>query len=97
MNEEKQETKEESKEETTPKGETTPDTDQSPIEKGEKILKGIDEGMKKYEALVIRQEEAAARMLVGGKGEAGEAIKSPEEEADAKIDAEVAETLKAYD
>ena len=71
--------------------------EQSPIERGEAVLKGIDEGMKKYEAITERMEKAAARMLLGGKAAAGEQVKTPEETKKEKIDAEVAEAVKMYD
>ncbi len=73
------------------------ETEPTPIERGESIIKGIDEGMKKYEKLVERQEKAAAQMLLGGKAAAGEATKTPEEAEKEKAAAEIDETLKRFD
>ena len=78
--------------------EAAPDTtgDITAIEKGQKILDGIDEGMKKYEALVKRQEEAAARMLLGGKGAAGQPQKTEKEVTQEKVDEEVKTALERF-
>ena len=99
-NNEKQEEAAEQKpaEETTPKGETTPDTNKpTAIERVEAGIENLEEIEKRVQKLVERQEAVASRMLLGGKGEGGKPIKTPEEEEKAKIDDEVAETLKAYD
>ena len=78
--------------------ETIPEASEEPsaIEKGEAILKGIDEGLKKYEEVTARMEKAAARMLLGGKAAVGEPSKTAEEKEIEKEDAEVSDTLKRF-
>ena len=68
----------------------------SAIEKGQAILDGIKEQNEKLEALTKRNEDVAARMMLGGKAEAGVPIKSPEEEAKEKTDVEIKEAIDRF-
>ena len=66
----------------------------SPIEKAEQLVKSIDEKSAKVEATLVRMEKVAARMLVGGKANAGTPMPTAEEAKDAELDAKVEENIK---
>lgn len=67
----------------------------SPIEKAEATLKKIEEVEKRVAELVVRQENAAARMMVGGRAEAGSDL-APEKVEEAKLEEQVKENIKKY-
>lgn len=104
MDEEKQETAPEKKEEVKAEAEATPTenagegnkTDITPIEKAEGILKQIDEKLKKSEEVTARMEKAATRMMLGGKADAGEPMKTEEQTAADKNEADIKETIDRF-
>lgn len=70
------------------------DTPLSPIEKAEGIVKTIDEKMANFEAMTARMEKVAARLLVGGKANAGEPMQTQEQAKDAELDKKVEDNIK---
>ena len=71
---------EEEKKEETPKPEEKKESDTSQVlTKAEELAKRIEDGNAKTEELVKRQEEIAAKNILGGKSDAGEQA-TPEKE-----------------
>ena len=68
----------------------------SMLDRADAIRKGNEEILGKITEQVNRYEAAAARMMLSGKGEAGTPQKTPEKEAEEKVDAEVKEMLDTY-
>jgi hypothetical protein len=68
----------------------------SVIETAEGIAKRIEDGNKKFEELLSRQEAILAKRMLGGRGAAGEPQKTPEEEADEKVKAAVDEAISRF-
>lgn len=68
----------------------------NPIDRADSILKGLDEKIKKYEDLVKRSEDTAARIILAGKADAGSKIKTQEEIDKEKVEAEVKRSLAQF-
>ena len=99
-----EETQEKTQEKTETKTETTPDKETgtekvesplSPIEKMDAAIKRGDAVADKIEALVKRQEEVAARMMLGGRAEAGSNT-TPEDAKEAEVEKAVKENIEKY-
>lgn len=75
----------------TPIVETT-----SIIDKADAVAQRMEAANVRAEALLVRQEAIAARMMLGGKAEAGQVNKTPEQNEAEAIDKRVAETLKRF-
>lgn len=56
----------------------------------------LEKANTRTEELVKRQEAIAARVMLGGRTDAGAIQKTPEQITDEKIDADVAMTMKRY-
>lgn len=71
---------------------------QSPnlIEQADTIAKRIEEGNKKFEELIIRQEEAIAKSMLAGRSQAGEQVKSSEEKEQEELKKQVDDTLNRF-
>lgn len=88
-------------EETQPETATTVEEAKAPIiletssmvERVENSDKSIKEQVDRFEKLVERSEAMNARMMLGGKTEAGTVTKSPEQEIKEKAEAEAKEIL----
>lgn len=66
------------------------------IDKADAVAKRMEEANKRAEELLTRQEAIAARMLLSGKSEAGQVMKTPEQLAQEKQAADLEATLKRF-
>ena len=69
--------------------EPVPQGDVSLIEKADSIAKRIEEGNKKFEELVARQEAAIAKSMLAGRASAGQPQKTPQQLDEEKIEEEL--------
>ena len=67
----------------------------SPIEQANKILEKIEKIKAEVDVSAAKQQEAAARMLLSGKADAGSNV-TPEQAAEAKMDKSVKENIEKY-
>ena len=78
------------------KTQKVPAEEKSAIEQGQAVLDGIKEQKIELEKLVKRQEEVAARMMLGGRSLAGEPAKTSDELEKEKTDAEVNKAVNRF-
>lgn len=76
--------------------ETTIQTEPSAIEQGQEILDGIKIQREELEKLVVRQEEVAARMMLGGKAIVGEPDKTEEETQQEELDKQIKDSVNSF-
>lgn len=66
----------------------------SPLDRAESIVRRLEDANRRSEELIKKQEEIAARAMLGGRSES--AVKTAEQIAKEDEDARVAEVLKRY-
>ena len=66
------------------------------IDRADKVAERMEQSNKQAEELLKRQEAVAARMMLGGKSEAGELRKTTEQLEDEKEDKEVEKLVNRF-
>ena len=79
------------------KTETTKIPGQTPIEKVEATLIKIEAAEERVKKVTQEFKQAADRMMLSGKAQAGEQFKTPEQTAKEKQDAEIEATVHKFD
>lgn len=69
----------------------------SAIEQGQAILDGIKKEKEELAELTKRNEAVATRMMLGGKADAGQVIKTPEQTDAEQNEADIKETMDRFD
>jgi hypothetical protein len=92
---EKQENSETGYQKTQPQEQKAPDTS-TLIQKAESVAEMMNRENNRYEELVKRAEDVAARMMLSGKASAGEVKKTPEQEKEDALDKAVKEAYNRY-